>query len=171
MGRLIKYKTNLVNAFCLLIKLIQRKYGSKLKFEGVIRTSLSPTQGGWRLYSMGHQEGRKWPKRGQRRGAEVFEEGGGSLQGGGLKSKRRGAEIWQKWDKREHKVTPQVTIYSISAILLYNSTIILLSVSQSLFVCNPIQYAPPHQFCLISVPLLSKYSTYRDKLRSYSESS
>ena len=32
-------------------------------------------------------------KKGQRRGAEVLEDGAGSLQGGGRKSQRRGAEV------------------------------------------------------------------------------
>ena len=56
---------------------------------------------------MGYQGGRKWPKRGQRRGAEVLEEEGGSLQGGGRKSQRRGAEVSEEGDRtgvEEHTV-------------------------------------------------------------------
>ena len=43
-----------------------------------------PNQGGLKTIFNGTQRGQKWPKRGQRRGAEVIEERGKSLQGGGL---------------------------------------------------------------------------------------
>ena len=46
---------------------------------------------------MGHQGGAEMPKRGQWRGAEIFMEGGGNLQGGGRNSSRRGQKSDKKW--------------------------------------------------------------------------
>ena len=69
------------------------------------------------------------------RRAEILEEGGGNHQGGGRNSHKSGGE--------EHTVLgliPRlVTIHSISVIMLYKSTGILLIVTQSLLISSQIQ--------------------------------
>ena len=73
--------------------------------------------------------------KGQRRGAEIFMEGGGNLHGGGQKSLKRGAEITQKWWGGAHGIgcliIQLVIIHSNSVVKLYKSTDILLIMTQS----------------------------------------